>query len=152
ASNRPLQQRAGRGAGHVRQYRRRLLAEGAVFQFDAQQAIGENGVAEDAIPGAGFDVNAVAGVEGNGVAGPGRRAADRVVAPGLDAHAVVAVVQVAGAVGRRADEVSLDEVARRVRIADGDSGLSVAGDHVAGTGGLAADGGVHRTNEPDAPR
>ena len=131
--------RAVQGAGHGRHaarardrgdHREVLIVVGAgvpgrvvqgdavAAQVDPQPGVGEDRVEPDLVagPGRGVDIHADAGGEGDGVAGAGGRAADRVIgraAVDLDAVAVAQRVR-AGDVG--ADQVALDQCAGRVRV------------------------------------
>src|SRR5205807_8704638 len=96
-------------------------------------------VAQDQIVVA-VQLDAVGGVAGDDVAGPGRRAADDVAAgAGVDEHADVAVAHGCGTAGVGADVVAFDQVSRRAASADHDPVLLVAADDVAGRGRGAAE-------------
>src|SRR5262249_39697379 len=81
-------------------------------------------------------------VAGNDVAGRGRGAADEVVRPALDEHAVGAVAQGGRAQGVGADQVALHRVARGTVAQQEDAVRETGGDDVARPGRGAADDAV----------
>src|SRR5262249_58922974 len=85
------------------------------------------------------DEDAVRTVPGDDVTSASSRPADRVQRGSSDDQYPEAVAECGGAGGVEADEVALDQVARRPRAADEDAVRTVAGDDFAGVGGCPAD-------------
>lgn len=105
--------RAAAGVGHAGENGERLVVVRVVgaVEKDAQAAIVMDGVAEDAVTGAGVNGHAVIGAKSDGVAGARGRAADGVVISFQDIDSV-AVAERDGSGLVRADEVALDKVVR----------------------------------------
>ena len=99
-----------------------------IAEVDAEQAILRNAVAANSVAIAGIDCerDTVARVEGNGVATAGDVEANRVVdcqlkrgqCMAINYDSTPAITEGRGAVGRRADAISRDDVAESIKAVD----------------------------------